>query len=96
MALKRMCVVAAAFFVLASAPGPRVVSQAQASGCDASDRIDGSSVDTAKKKMETAGFRQVQGLKKSCDNFWHAKAAKDGAMVNIVLSPQGQVITEGN
>jgi hypothetical protein len=73
-----------------------LTSPAWASGCDAGDRIDGSSMETAKKKIEKAGFHKVTDLKKSCDNFWHARADKDGAMINIALSPQGDVMIEGN
>jgi len=52
-------------------------------GCMAGDRIDGSTADQAKRQIEAAGYVQVQ-------------ATKDGAPVNVVLSPQGQVQTEGS
>ena len=65
-------------------------------GCMAGDRIDGSTADQAKRKIEAAGYVQVQGLYKGCDNYWHGQAMKDGAPVNVVLSPQGQVLTEGS
>lgn len=75
---------------------PWIGSPARAEGCLEGEAIDASSAESAKKKMEAAGFLQIQSLKKSCDNFWHATAERDGAPVNIVLTPQGQVITEGN
>lgn len=69
---------------------------AQAAGqCEATDKIDGSTVATARQKIEKMGYHQVRALKKGCDNFWHGTAVKDGKVVNIVLSPQGIVMTDG-
>ncbi len=56
--------------------------------------IDGSTADDACKKIETAGFTDVHALNKSCDNFWHGKAALTGRPVNVVLSPSGTVMLE--
>ena len=95
MLSKSIAVAALALVVLGAGVGPRLVSEAHA-GCDVGERIDGSTADTARKKMEMAGFRQVHDLKKGCDNFWHGHALKDGAAVNIVLSPQGEVLIEGD
>ena len=75
---------------------PFLIPSAQASGCEATDRIDNSTVDSAKNKLERAGFNEVRELKKSCDNFWHGTAVKDGVRVNVALSPQGEAMTEGN
>jgi hypothetical protein len=96
MTWKTTVFAAAALMVLAAGPGPRIVSVARASGCDAGDKIDGSTADAAKKKIESAGFQQVSDLKKGCDNFWHGKAVKDGSESHVVLTPQGQVAREGN
>jgi hypothetical protein len=71
-------------------------SAAWASPCEPTDKIDGSTVETARKKIENAGYRQVRNLKKGCDNFWHGSAVKDGKAVNIVLSPQGNVMVDGD
>lgn len=65
-------------------------------GCEAGDRIDGSTADQAKHKIEAAGYSNVTGLQKGCDNYWHAVAMKDGASVGVVLSPKGEVMTEGS
>lgn len=62
--------------------------------CSPNDRIDGSTADQARRKIEAAGYEQVRDLKKGCDNFWHGQATKDGAAVNVVLSPDGKVMTE--
>lgn len=69
---------------------------AWAAPCEPTDKIDGSTVETARQKIEKAGYRQVRNLKKGCDNFWHGSAVKDGKTVNIVLSPQGTVMVEGD
>lgn len=87
--------VAAALIALVVASGPQAVGTAHAA-CAPEDRIDGSTADQAKAKMEAEGYRAVSDLKKGCDNYWHAKAVKDGAQVGIVLSPQGLVRTEGD
>lgn len=71
-------------------------SVAWASPCEPTDKIDGSTVETARQKIEKAGYRQVRNLKKGCDNFWHGTAVKDGKTVNVVLSPQGSVMEEGD
>lgn len=62
--------------------------------CSPNDRIDGSTADQAKRQIEAAGYDQVGDLKKGCDNYWHGRAMKDGAPVNVVLSPAGDVKTE--
>jgi hypothetical protein len=53
-------------------------SGAAYAGCEAGTKIDASTADMAKRKIEHAGFSSVRGLKKGCDNFWHGKAVKDG------------------
>ena len=89
----------AAFAVVAIAGGwrstlnPVAVSPAFAK-CDPEDRIDGSTANDAKRKMEAAGYTAVRDLKKGCDNYWHAIAVRDRATVRVVLSPAGEVLTE--
>ncbi len=87
---------ATALAVLAAAPGTAIVGIAHATGCEAGDKIDGSTVVAARKQMENAGFHRVYGLKKSCDNFWHAMATKDGSESRVALSPHGDVMREGD
>lgn len=65
-----------------------------AAACSANHRIDGSTADQARRKMEAAGYSQVQSLHKGCDNYWHGVAMKDGRMVYVVLTPQGEVMRE--
>lgn len=87
---------AAAFAILAAGPGYPIISVAHASRCEAGDRIDGSTADDARKKMERAGFHQVRDLMKGCDNFWHGTAVKDGSETHVAVTPQGQVLREGD
>jgi zona occludens toxin (predicted ATPase) len=61
----------------------------------AGDRIDRTTVADARRAIEAAGYRQVRDLKKGCDNFWHGTATKDGSPVYVVVSPKGEVMTEG-
>jgi hypothetical protein len=72
------------------------LSGAASAACMAGDKIDKTTATDAKKKIEAAGYAKVSGLMKACDNFWHGKAMKAGAAVNVVLSPQGEVMTEGD
>jgi hypothetical protein len=90
----------AALAVLAlSAQAPVIgIAQAQqtANNCDPGDRLDGSTIPAARQKFEAAGYGQVHDLMKGCDNYWHAHAMKGGVAVNVVLSPDGNVMTEGD
>lgn len=86
----------AALILLAASPGLKSVSAARAAGCEASARIDRSTAMSAKRKMESAGFHQVSDLRKGCDNAWHGTAVKDGNKSDVVLTPQGQVLREGD
>jgi hypothetical protein len=83
---------------IASAPfaGPARADDLPAIGCQASDKIDGSTAPEAAKKIEAAGYTQVTQLKKGCDNWWHGVAVKDGVATHVSLSPQGQVRSEGD
>ena len=64
--------------------------------CDAGIKIDASTAATATKAIREADYKDVKGLKKGCDSFWHATASKDGVVRKISLSPQGVVTVEGN
>jgi hypothetical protein len=71
------------------------VHPAQAA-CLPGAKVDKSTATQAKSKIEKAGFRQVHDLKKGCDNYWHGMATKDGNQTHVVLSPKGEVMTEGD
>lgn len=69
----------------------------QVAGCDAGDKIDNTTVEQTKKRVEAAGYTEVKDLKKGCDNVWHGTAVnKDGVGGNIMVTPQGEVMPEGN
>ncbi len=65
-------------------------------GCEAGTKIDRSTANDARRKIMAAGYKDVGDLKKACDNFWHAKAMKDGAPVRVALAPSGQIYPEGD
>ncbi len=92
-----LSVVAAVVVLVAGAvgAGPQVIGAAHAA-CAPDEKIDSSTAEQARKKIEAAGFHEVRDLNKSCDNHWHGKAMKGGQPVRVVLSPQGQLQTEGD
>jgi hypothetical protein len=64
--------------------------------CAATDKIDGSTAEQAKAKLEAAGYSNITGLNKGCDNVWHAQAQSGGKMVNVMVAPDGSVNQETN
>ncbi len=72
------------------------MSPPAAAACDAGVKIDASTAATATKSIREADYKDVKGLKKGCDSYWHATASKDGVVRKISLSPQGVVTVEGN
>jgi hypothetical protein len=91
----RILAAATALVALSVAPVSPFLQSAQAA-CDAGDRIDRSTAADAQKMIQRAGYSGVSELKKSCDNSWHGKALKDGQQIRVVLTPQGQIIPEGD
>ena len=81
---------AAALLTGTLAAAPLTATQARADACLSTDIIDGSTAAQAITKMEAAGYRQPHDLTKGCDNFWYARAMKDGQQVDVVL-PLGGV-----
>ena len=75
--------------------GPARMTSALAE-CGPGEKIDATTADQAKKKIEGAGFGQVRELKKGCDNVWHGTATKGGATVRVAVLPDGQVMQEGD
>jgi hypothetical protein len=64
--------------------------------CAATDKIDGSTANDARQKMEAAGFTDVTALYKGCDNVWHGQARASGNAVNVMVGPDGVVRQEGS
>ena len=77
-----------------AALGVPIVSPALAA-CEG-ERVDGTTADSARQKIQKAGYTQVRDLKKGCDSVWHGTALKAGAAVRVLVNPQGQVMEEGN
>ena len=71
-------------------------SGAFAAGCLPGDHIDKSTAAEATQKMDRAGYSHVHGLKKGCDNYWHALAMQDGKDVRVSLAPDGKVVVEND
>ena len=80
----------AALLAVAFLAGPALAE------CEPGAKIDATTADWARKKAETAGYRQLKGWKKGCDSVWHAEATKAGTPVRVLVTPQGQVMEEGN
>jgi len=64
--------------------------------CDSGDKIDNTTADQARKKLEAAGYSDITGLNKGCDNVWHASARANGNQVNVMVAPDGSVHQETN
>ena len=99
--MKKIGVIAVATLAMfAFVPQSPVIGGAQAAqttnNCDPGDHLDNSTIATARQKFEAAGYNQLHDFMKGCDNYWHASGMKNGKPVNVVLSPQGDVMTEGD
>jgi hypothetical protein len=64
--------------------------------CDPGTKIDKTTANDARAKITKAGYSKVRDLKKGCDNYWHGIATKDGQDTRVVVSPSGEVMTEGD
>lgn len=94
MNVKSAMIAVGALVALSALPGSPAIAVAHA-GCDAGDRIDNTTADQAKHRIEAAGYRDVHDLRKGCDNYWHGTATKNGTVVYVGVSPQGRVLREG-
>lgn len=65
-------------------------------GCHFGEVIDGTTADDAKRNIEAAGYTNVIGLKKSCDNYWHGQAMANGALTRVSVTPDGRVRLEND
>lgn len=75
---------------------PGDFNTASGNNCTNGEIIDGSTAEQALAKFRANGYSDVKILEKGCDNFWHATGVKGGQAGNIVLSPDGMVMPEGN
>jgi hypothetical protein len=65
-------------------------------GCHFGEVIDGTTADDAKRHIEAAGYTNVVGLKKSCDNYWHGQALVNGTQTRVSVTPDGRVRLEND
>lgn len=65
-------------------------------GCHFGEVIDGTTADDAKRHIEAAGYTNVSGLKKSCDNYWHGQALVNGTLTRVSVTPDGRVRLEND
>jgi hypothetical protein len=96
-----IAVLVALSIIVVSAMIPALAQETQpglpsGNNCTEGEVIDNSTPEEARAKFEAAGYRDVVIRSKGCDNYWHATAIRDGMPVNVVLSPDGVVLTEGN
>jgi hypothetical protein len=83
--------------VLQSPAGAQDAATGQpTNNCAAGDKVDGSTAEQAKAKLEAAGYTDITGLNKGCDNVWHAQARSSGNPVNVMVAPDGSVNQETN
>lgn len=89
--------------LLLAASGGEVRAQATAQenvvgvpGCHFGEVIDGTTADDAKRHIEAAGYTNVVGLKKSCDNYWHGQALVNGTLTRVSVTPDGRVRLEND
>jgi hypothetical protein len=89
--------------LLMAASGGQVQAQSTAQetvvgvpGCHFGEVIDGTTADDAKRHIEAAGYTNVVGLKKSCDNYWHGQALVNGTLTRVSVTPDGRVRLEND
>lgn len=73
-----------------------LIGSVHAAGCSPEDQIDNTTVADTRQKIEAAGYQEPKNFRKGCDNFWHASATKDGNPVNVLVTPTGEVLEEGD
>jgi hypothetical protein len=88
-------VLAASLMIAPVLVGPTSFTAAQAA-CEPGERIDGTTAEMAKKRVQSAGYSQVRMEHKGCDNTWHGFAMKGGASMRVAVSPAGEVMPEGD
>ena len=76
------------------APGAHSAEYAEQT-CRADDTgTDGATRAEAEERILAQGYSEVRILARGCDKAWHALAFAEGDPVNVVVTPQGTVLTE--
>ena len=58
------------------------------------DQARGTSRLEATERILAHGYSEISQLSRGCDNVWHALAFAEGDPVNVLVTPQGDVLTE--
>jgi len=90
-----VAVLAAGVIIAPTIVGPTALTAAYAV-CALGERIDGTTAEMAKRRIESAGYSHVQMEHKGCDNVWHGFAARGGTSARVAVSPSGEVMPEGD
>jgi hypothetical protein len=88
-----LAVASALLLAIAGRGHPPLVSPAWAA-CDPGDKLDKTTLEETRQKLQKAGYKSIHDLRKGCDNTWHGKASKDGAEASVVVLPDGTIVTE--
>jgi len=81
--------------IVMAVPAPARLSPAWAA-CENGVKIDKTTVEETRKKLEQAGYRNLRDWRKGCDNSWHATGMRNGERVGVALLPDGHVVKEGD
>lgn len=93
-ALSASVIAVSILFIAGSAPVLAQDTSQPTDRCAASDKIDSSTANDARKKLEAAGYTDVTALNKGCDNVWHAEARANGNAVHVMVAPDGSIHQE--
>jgi hypothetical protein len=64
-------------------------------GCHFGEKIDDTTVNDVQRILIEGGYTSITGLRKGCDNFWHGQAMLNGALTNVMVTPDGRIVPGG-
>jgi hypothetical protein len=74
---------------------PDALSAAQAQHiCQSGERTEAPTRIEAEERIRAEGYSEITSLAKGCDDVWHAVAFAEGDPVNVLVTPEGTVLTE--
>ncbi|WP_119301236.1 hypothetical protein [Dongia deserti] len=62
--------------------------------CQIDERSEGPTRIEAEQRILAEGYTEISRLAKGCDDAWHALALAEGDPVNVLVTPEGAVLTE--
>ena len=90
-----LAILSVGVFMVPTIGGPPSLTAAYAI-CLPGERIDGTTAQMAQRRIESAGYSNVQMEHKGCDNVWHGFASRGGTSGRVAVSPSGEVMPEGD